>query len=104
MDKEAIRTRNRLALVLLVVGKLFGIAGLIVGGKNRTLGAVLLGIDALLIMVAIAISLRTMKERATEDAGQKELLRQMIKEGTLKQHLRDLEAEMANEETPSQRH
>lgn len=93
--QSTVRSNNRLALVLLIVGKLLGVAGLVVGSHHRAAGATLLGLDAVLIVAAVTVALRTMKAGAVEDDGHKALLRQMMKEGTLKQHLRDLEAEMA---------
>ncbi|HVH40978.1 MAG TPA: hypothetical protein VM925_01505 [Labilithrix sp.] len=97
MAAQTFRSRNRLALALLVVGKLLGIAGLVVGSAHRFAGGLLLGFDGLLIVVAVGVSLRTMKAREAEDSGHKELLRQMMNEGTLKQYLRDLEAERESE-------
>ncbi|MBX3197417.1 MAG: hypothetical protein KF894_04610 [Labilithrix sp.] len=87
------RSRNQVALGLLIVGKLFGIAGLALGSTSRVLGGALLGIDGLLIVVAVVMCVLTMKAREREDADEKQVLRQMLKEGTLKQYLRDLEAE-----------
>ncbi|MBX3261455.1 MAG: hypothetical protein KIS78_17665 [Labilithrix sp.] len=87
------RSRNQVALGLLIVGKLFGIAGLALGSTSRVLGGTLLGVDGLLIVVAVTICVVTMKAREREDANEKQVLRQMMKEGTLKQYLRDLEAE-----------
>ena len=87
------RSRNYLALGLLVAGKLLGIGGLVVGSSSRVLGGTLLALDGILIVAAVVVCLRTMRTRAKEDAGQKEVLRQMMKEGTLKQYLRDLEEE-----------
>jgi hypothetical protein len=97
----SVRTRNRLALALLIVGKLFGIAGLAIAGSHRTAGGLLLALDGLLIVSAIVVSLRTMKRHAVQDEGDKELLRKMIREGTLQQHLRDLEAEGASDASAS---
>ncbi|MBX3210712.1 MAG: hypothetical protein KF850_01630 [Labilithrix sp.] len=93
------RSRNQVALGLLIVGKLFGIAGLALGSTSRILGGSLLGIDGLLIVVAVVMCVLTMKAREREDADEKQVLRQMLKEGTLKQYLRDLEAE--ERETPA---
>ncbi|MBX3205973.1 MAG: hypothetical protein KF764_12955 [Labilithrix sp.] len=87
------RSRNKVALALLIVGKLFGIGGLALGSTSRVLGGALLGVDGLLIVVAVVMCVVTMKARAREDASEKQILRQMMKEGTLKQYLRDLEAE-----------
>ena len=87
------RSRNYLALGLLIVGKLLGIGGLVVGSSSRILGGTLLALDGILITAAVIVCVGTMRARAKEDAGQKELLRQMMKEGTLKQYLRDLEDE-----------
>lgn len=87
------RSRNYLALGLLIVGKLLGIGGLVVGSSSRVLGGTLLTLDGILIVAAVAVCVATMRARAKEDDGQKEVLRQMMKEGTLKQYLRDLEEE-----------
>jgi|GEM_PF-3281094 len=87
------RSRNYLALGLLVVGKLLGIGGLVVGSSSRVLGGTLLTLDGILIVAAVVVCVATMRARAKEDDGQKEVLRQMMKEGTLKQYLRDLEEE-----------
>lgn len=93
--QENLRLRNYTALGLLIVGKLFGIAGLVVGGTSRVLGGGLLALDGILITAAVIVAIRTMRARAQEDEGHKAILRQMMKEGTLEQHLRDLEAEKA---------
>lgn len=85
--------RNHLALAILVVGKLFGIAGLVVGSSSRVLGGTFLGLDGVFIVAAVVMCLRTMKAREKEDDGHKQVLRQMVREGTLKQYLRDLETE-----------
>ncbi len=90
---DTLRSRNYLALGLLIVGKLLGIGGLVVGSSSRILGGTLLALDGILIVGAVVVCLGTMRARTKQDAGQKELLRQMMKEGTLKQHLRDLEEE-----------
>jgi hypothetical protein len=92
---ENIRARNHTALAMLVVGKLFGIGGLVVGSKSRVLGGTLLALDGVLIVAAILVAIATMKARTQEDDQHKAMLRQMKNEGTLKQYLRDLEAEEA---------
>ncbi len=90
---EKIRFRNYTAMGLLVVGKLFGIAGLVVASRSRLLGGTLLGLDGVLITAAVIVALAAMKTHARDDDEQKALLRRMMREGTLKQALRDLEAE-----------
>lgn len=90
---DSLRSRNYLALGMLVLGKVLGIAGLAVGSTSRVLGGSLLVLDGIFIVAAVVVCLRTMKKRSEEDAGQKAVLRQMMKEGTLKQYLRDLEEE-----------
>lgn len=88
---------NRLALVLLVTGKIFGILGLILASSpdRRVVSGCLLGLDGVLIALSIAICLRTMKQREVEDASHKAALAQMVREGTLKQFLQEIEAENA---------
>ena len=90
---DSFRSRNTLALAFLIFGKLLGIGGLVVGGSHRILGGTLLGLDGLFIFIAVGVCLKTMKDRRTEESGHKDLLRQMMKEGTLNQYLRDLKAE-----------
>jgi hypothetical protein len=94
---DKVRSRNYTALGLLIVAKLFGIGGLAVGSSSRVVGGTLLALDALLITAAVVIAVATMRARTQEDDKEKALLRQMVKEGTLKQYLRDLEAEQAAE-------
>ena len=96
---ENIRARNYTALGMLVLGKLFGIAGLVVGSSSRVLGGALLGLDGLLITAAVIVALATMKAHARDDDQHKAMLRQMMREGTLKQALRDLEHEDAAAKT-----
>lgn len=91
------RFRNRLAIGLLIGGKVVGLIGLAIGSAHRVAGAVLLGIAAVLVVSAIVVSLRTMKARETEDSSDKERLREMMKDGTLQEHLRELEAELASD-------
>jgi hypothetical protein len=90
---ETFRFRNPTALALLIAGKMIGIGGLIVGSEARVLGGILLGIDGVCIVAAIAVSMRTWSERSREELSQKDVLRQLVKEGTLQQFLRDIEEE-----------
>lgn len=91
---ETFRARNRTALALLVLGKIFGVAGLVFGmTEHRTIGGLLLGMDGLFLTVAVVLSVQTMKLRTREDGSHKQVLAQMLREGTLSQHLRDLKAE-----------
>lgn len=91
---DTFRSRNQLALITLVAGKLLGIGGLILGAStHRTLGGLFLAIDGLCIVIATVLCVHTMRGRVKEEAGHKEVLAQMIREGTLKQYLRDLQAE-----------
>lgn len=88
------RAHNRVALAALITAKVIGIGGLVVAVMgHRTLGGTLLALDGVLIATAIGVSLRLMRRREEEDTSQKAALAQMIREGTLKQFLRDLEAE-----------
>jgi hypothetical protein len=89
------RSRNQLALAFLVVGKLLGIVALVLGGAHRLLGGLFLGLDGLFILIAVGLCVSTMKAHAKEAHGQKEMLRQLMKEGTLDQYIRDLKKEEA---------
>lgn len=87
------KTHSQVAFAMLVAAKVFGIAGLILGvTRYRILGGALLGLDAVMIVVAIAIGLRGMRSVVREEETHKKLLAKMIEEGTLRQYLRDLGA------------
>jgi hypothetical protein len=91
---DIFRSRNQLALTALVTGKLLGIGGLVLGASvHRTLGGLFLCIEGLCIVIATVFCVRNMRGRTKEEAGHKQVLAQMMREGTLKQYLRDLQAE-----------
>ena len=92
---DTLRFRNFAAIALLVMGKLLGIVGLAVGAGSRVLGGTLLVLAGLFIVGVVVLCVGSMKERVKEENGQKQALRQMMKEGTLKQFMRDIEAEKA---------
>jgi len=96
-------SRNFFALFVLLFGKALGIAGIVVGSQHRALGAVLLGLDGVCIAAAIAIALQVGRSHAKETEDDKQMLARMIREGTLKQYLRDLddEANRAKDREPS---
>lgn len=90
------RTRNLIALALLILGKVLGIVGLIVGTMNRLGGGILLGLDGAFLVAAVVIALGTMRRQNREETTQKELLARMMREGTLDQFVREVrEAERA---------
>lgn len=86
-----VKARNQLAIAMLVFAKVFGIAGLILGVTSyRFVGGAMLVFDALLLGCAAFLGLRNMKDEKVEEKGQKQLLEQMVREGTLDQYLRDI--------------
>ena len=86
--------RNRLAFATLVLAKIVGVAGLVIGvTSHRLVGGVLLGLDAVLLVTALGMCVRAMRGQQEKEAGQKEVLSQMVREGTLEQFLRDLREE-----------
>lgn len=97
MTPSAHRSRNRLAFGLLLAGKVIGLIGLAVSMYHRAFGAALLVLAGVLVVSAIVVALRTMRARDAEDASDKARLREMMKDGTLQEHLRELEAELAGE-------
>jgi hypothetical protein len=78
---------------MLVAAKVFGVAGLVLGAtSHRLLGGALLVFDGLLLVVAAGLVIRTMGADKVEEKEQKQVLEQMMREGTLDQYLRDLRA------------
>lgn len=95
----AARSSNSLAIFLLVLGKVCGITGLIVAGWSRVLGGILLGLDAVLIVAAIVLALRNGQKQIKEANADKEVVARLVREGALKQYLREIEDEKKAEET-----
>ncbi|MFO0738107.1 MAG: hypothetical protein U0270_19600 [Labilithrix sp.] len=85
------RSSNSLAIFLLVLGKALGIAGLMVGTVNRVAGGILLLLDGILIVAALVIALRNGREQAKEADNDKAVLARLVREGSLKQYLREIE-------------
>lgn len=83
-------TRNRLAIAMLVLAKVVGVAGLVVGTTDRIVGGTLLALDGGLLVGALALCLHNMKKQTSEEKGQKDVLEQMMREGTLDQFLREV--------------
>lgn len=98
MDDSTSKSRNQLAFAMLILGKLFGIAGLILGATSHRIAAgTLLVVDGLMLSAAAVISIRNMKAKAVEEKSHKAILEQMMREGTLRQYLRDIrEAQIGN--------
>ena len=92
------KSQNHLALFLLILGKALGIGGLILGAVHRVAGGTLLVLDAVFIVAAITVALRVSRKQATEAASDKETLARLVREGTLKQYLRDIEAERSSDD------
>ena len=93
MSTELIRNRNKLALGLLVLAKVLGVAGLVVAASDRFAGGFLLALDGVFIVGAVVLALGTMQRRNKEEEAHKQVLEQMLREGTLEQYLKDLRAE-----------
>ena len=91
------RSSSSLAIFLLVFGKVCGIVGLVVASWNRTLGGILLVIDAVFIVAAIIIALRNSQKLVKEANADKEVVARLVREGALKQYLREIEDEKTKE-------
>lgn len=101
MDLEV---RNRLAFATLVVAKIVGVAGLVIGvTTHRVVGGVLLGLDGVLLVTALGMCIKAMRGQEKKELGQKEVLEQMVREGTLDQFLRDLREDEVRRRAASER-
>jgi hypothetical protein len=92
--------RNLVALALLVLAKVLGIAGLIVGASHRAAGTILLALDGVLIVAAVAICLATFRARAKAEVAEKQILAKMMQDGTLDQYLAELRADREPDRAP----
>ena len=72
-------------------------AGLIVASWSRLLGGILLAIDAILIVAAITMALRSGQKQVQEANADKEVVARLVREGALKQYLREIEDEKKSE-------
>jgi hypothetical protein len=89
-------------MAMLVFAKLFGIAGLILGATSyRAVGGALLVFDGFLLGFAAYLGIRSMKTVEVEEKDHKEILAQMMREGTLDQYLRDIRVSGADKKPGS---
>lgn len=90
---ESETQQNTLAFVLVLLSKVFGIVGLIVGAIHRVAGGTLLLLDGLFIVASVVICIRLGRKQAKAAADDRMIVARLVREGTLKQYLRDVEAE-----------
>jgi hypothetical protein len=91
------RSGNPVAFASLFFAKIFGMVGLVLGLTNyRPLGGVLLVLDGVLLGAAVAIAVRSMRKEKREEETHKQILAQMVREGTLEQYLRDIHISAQN--------
>lgn len=97
---DSFLTRNYTALALLILGKIIGILGLVAGWMgHRAIGGGMLGLYGLCVVATIVLCLTTMRRRNRHDDAHKQALAEMLREGTLDAHLREVkQAERAREE------
>jgi cyanate permease len=94
----ALKNRNRLALMALVLAKVCGIVGIILAfAGQRTAGAVLIGFAFVFVAFAIGLTVAVMRVSEHEETGDLAVLEKMVREGTLKQYLRDVEDKLREE-------
>lgn len=83
--------RIKVAFVGLVLGPVCGLVGLGLGPVNRILGSSFLILNALLLLAAFILACMNMGTFRQEELDDKEVLRRLIQNDTLKQYLKDLE-------------
>ena len=93
MPAESETQHNTLAFVLVLLSKVFGIVGLLVGAIHRVAGGTLLLVDGLFIISSVIICVRLGKKQAKAADDDRQIVARLVREGTLKQYLRDVEAE-----------
>ena len=93
MTAESETQQNTLAFVLVLLSKVFGIVGLIVGAFHRVAGGTLLLLDGLFIIASVVLCVRLGKKQAKAAEDDRKVVARLVREGTLKQYLRDVEAE-----------
>jgi hypothetical protein len=86
-----VQSSSAVAIPVLISAKVFGVVGLVLGFTSyRPVGGVLLALDGVLLGVTVALSVRAMRSAAIEEKTHKQILEQMVREGTLRQYLRDI--------------
>jgi hypothetical protein len=96
-DEEAKR-RNKLAILSLLLGKVAGIAGIVLAfSPYRTVGGALLVLAFVLVSTAVGLTLTSFRKRKLEEDSSVAILEKMVRDGTLKQHLRDVEEKLRAE-------
>jgi len=94
-------SQRSLALFFVLLSKVLGIGGLVLGAYHRAGGATLLALDGLFIVLGIALCIRIGREQAKAEEEDKQILARLVREGTLKQYLRDVEVEARRAAAPS---
>lgn len=90
---QQVKSQNRLAVGLIVAAKVFGVLGIILAWAGvRTLGAIFLLIDGLLLLAAVIVTVMAKKEQVVTASveEQKAILEAMVKDGTIDRYLREI--------------
>jgi hypothetical protein len=94
MTDQSIKLRNNISIMCLVFGPFAGVAGIGVGG---ILGGCLLAINAIAIIIAVTLSLKSMNASNKTDATEEEMIQRMLRDGSFSQKLKDAKLRLEEE-------
>lgn len=87
----SVSTNNIIAITLIGIAKVCGLFGVLLGYTNfRELAALLLFLCGLFLIVSISLCVYNLKNTSKIENSDKEVLRRLQSEGTLKQYLSDI--------------
>jgi hypothetical protein len=93
----SVQVKNGIALACVGAAKVCGIGGVAAGfAHQRALAVTLMSGAGVLLALAVTICILVMKDQAQEETTDKAILERMMREGTLKQYLADLQVKEKN--------
>lgn len=98
------KRRNRSALISLLIGKLLGIAGVILTfSAYRTVGGALIFLAFVFVGGAVYMTMGSFRRQKQAELSDAAVIERMVREGTLKDHLRDVEQKLRAEREEHER-
>ncbi len=93
-----LKRKNRIALLSLLAGKLLGIAGVILTFSDyRSVGGAMIALAFVFVGVSVFVAIGSFRRQRQEELSDLAVLEKMVRGGTLKDHLRDVEQKLRAE-------
>ncbi len=103
-ETAELKRRNRIALLALLGGKVCGIVGVILAfSAYRPVGGALIFLAFVFVGASIYMTMGSFRKQKRAEMSDAAVLEKMVREGTLKDHLRDVEQKLRAEQEAHER-